>query len=819
MKIRHLLYFLTILILVFSVQNIQAQPDELHVGCRHTKQKINMAPLTAEEKTILDLSNGRSDTINILNYDITLDVTNFSGTTIKGACEVLFTPKVEEVEEITLDLLQFTIDSIVGSNGNVLDYDYNGFLVTVDLGGMLGTIDTTSVTVFYHGHPTVDPSGFGGFFFEDGIAYNLGIGLGSNPYNYGRGWFPCFDNFVERSTYDLNVITKDSRRAYCIGTFLEEIDMGNNEWMRRYRMSQELPTYLVGVAIGDYAVHHNTHEGVYGSIPVELIGRAVDTISMINSFAQLGNAIDALEYWFGPYQWERVGYVMTTRGAMEHSTSIAFPISSGTSGSNPPQNRLMAHELAHHWWGNITTLSSPSDMWIKEGNAEYGAHLFTEYAFGFEYFKEVVKDNHKTVLQEAHIDDDGYQPLSGIPYEQTYGTHSYQKGASMMHNLRSYLGDSLFSTGMTSILNEYPYSAIDAATFRDHLTLVTGVDMTSYFDDWIYSPGYANYELNYVNVTANGNEYDVDIEVQQKLLAAPHMHTNAPMEITFIDEGWNTHTERFMVSGEYSTAEFTIPFNPVMEVLNDNNLLNLGRTQTRLVIEETGFTNAEYSNFFQFQVNELEDSVMLSVVHHLTGADPSGSPFVDAVSSTHYWTVSGIVDDAFQAKVTLKYQGQSQSSQDYDLLQDTEDDLILLWRPAPDEEWEEYSYYDKLVLGSTTDGNGFIRIEPLMMGEYTYANGDFPIPTNDLKEAFELTVFPNPATKSFYVDGKLPDAKKATIVVYNVEGKALIERTFSGLNQFSEYIELDGIPQGTYLVKLLSETGETLASEKLIVVE
>lgn len=820
MKSRRLLFCLAFFF-TFTIQNLQAQPIDIdyHAGCRYAREHVNLKPLTPEEKNLLTLSNGRSDTINILNFNITLDVTNFSQEKIIGACEILLTPKVNEVDKITLDLLGFTIDSIVGPDQSPLEYDYNGFLIDVAFGDTLQIGDTTSLTVYYNGHPVVDPTGFGGFDFRDGIAYNLGIGLGSNPYNYGRGWFPCFDNFVERATYDLNVITSGNRRAFCIGTFLEEADLGNDHWLRSYRMAQELPTYLVGVAVGEYAVHHSTHEGAYGTIPVELIGLAGDTASIKNSFAQLGNAIDALEYWFGPYQWERVGYVMTSVGAMEHSTSIAFPRSTALSGSNPSQNRLMAHELAHHWWGNITTLTTPSDMWIKEGNAEYGAQLFTEYAFGPQYFKEVVKDNHKTVLEDAHIDDDGYQPLSGIPYEQTYGTHSYQKGASMMHNLRAYLGDTLFSSGMTSILNSFQYNAVDAAVFRDHLTSVTGIDMTSFFDDWIYAPGYADYEINAVEVTENGDVFNVEVEIQQKLLAAPHFHTNTPMEITFFDENQNAQTKKFMVSGEISTAQFTLPFAPAVQILNDNNLLNLGRTQNRFTIEETGFASIDYTHFFQFQVKEIQDPVMISVVHHLTAADPSESPYVDQVSSRHYWTVSGFTDEFFNAKVTLQYQGQNQNTLDYDLLEETETNLILLWRPTPEEDWQEYPYYDKLMLGSTTDGNGFIRIEPLMPGEYTFANGAFPLATANTEQPYKLSVFPNPASKAFYVEGKLPRAEEAILVLYNVEGKALKTRTLSGLTDFSEFIELNDMPQGTYHIKLITTTGEELASEKVLVIK
>jgi hypothetical protein len=376
-----------------------------------------------------------------------------------------------------------------------------------------------------------------------------------------------------------------------------------------------------------------------------------------------------------------------------------------------------------------------------------------------------------------------------------------------------------FQPALTSILNAFPFDAVDAAEFKDHLSEATGIDLTSFFDDWIYAPGFADYEINSVDITPNGEQFDVFVEIQQKLLAAPHFHTNAPMEITFFDENQNLYTERFMVSGEISSTEFTLPFAPVMQILNDNNLLNLGRTQNRLLIEEPGLVNVDYTNFFQFQVNELQEPVMLNVVHHLTGADPSESPYVDAVSSSHYWTVNGFADEVFNAKVTLQYQGQNEERLDFDLLGDTEEDLILLWRPTPEDAWSEYPYYEKLMLGSTTDGNGFIRIEPFLMGEYTFANGNFPVAANDIGHSNQLTIFPNPASTSFYAEGRLDNGETNFLQLFSLDGKQLFHREIAAAKRFSEHIPLTDLAEGTYLVKLISIDGIELANEKVIIVK
>ena len=140
--------------------------------------------------------NLRSDTIDVHDYKINLDFSNFSSQSITGSCRIKFESQMNGVNSISLDLLQFTIDSI-RSAGNSVTYQYNDTLLVVDLLSTLAQGDIDSVTVYYSGQPQLDPSGFGGFYFQGDYAYNLGVGFQANPHNYGRTWHPCFDNFVE----------------------------------------------------------------------------------------------------------------------------------------------------------------------------------------------------------------------------------------------------------------------------------------------------------------------------------------------------------------------------------------------------------------------------------------------------------------------------------------------------------------------------------------------------------------------------------------------------------------------------------------------
>ncbi len=804
---------------VLSIAQLLAQPVNGHYeyGCKYVKNKLHKLQLTEGERSILSQADTRSDSIDILHFDIFIDLRDYGSKKITANCQVDFAAKVDGINKIKLDLLGLNVDSVFVA-GQLTPFQYDGSYITIPLTTALNAGEESTVHIYYQGTPVADPSGFGGLVFEDGIIYNLGIGLSGSTgkYNYGRGWFPCFDNFVERATYDFTVMSGGNRKGYCIGTFLGEEDLGNGVFVRHYSMAQQLPTYLVGIAAGNYKTIEETHQGASGDIPVLLVGKTGDTSSMKNAFQFLGDAIDAFEDWYGDYFWEQVGYVMTTAGAMEHSTLIAFPDFIIDNGPSFGMNRLMAHELAHHWWGNRTTLSGPENMWIKEGNAEYGAHLFTEYTFGKEAFKKQVMDNWEDVLKSAHIDDDGFQPLSGIPYEQTYGTTTYNKGASIMHNLRAYLGDSLFSSGMTALLEHFTYQSINAEQFRDFLSAETGYDLHWFFNDQIFQPGFSNFEINKLQTAASGNVWNVELTVRQKVRAAPVLYTNVPLQITFFDEAWNEYTYPFVASGTETTVNFELPFQPVLQVLNDKQDMNLARLQNRYIINDVGTLGTNYTDLYQINVTQITDSALLNIVHHWVAPDPiTDNPNQYRLSNTHFWSFTGDFKGDFAAKVRFAYSGSTASQLDYDLVSETEDSLLLMYRPDAQTEWMEYPYYEKQLVGAN-NGFGFVTAEPLLMGDYCFANGQtITLPLKEYESEAAVLLFPNPVSDVLRLTftEALPDGLNCRLKLMDAMGRSWKEVSMT--NQTKIELPVANIPKGAYFVLIEDEAGNPFHAEKI----
>ena len=320
----------------------------------------------------------RSDTVNVKNYSVNLDFTQGGSGIIAGNCAVTI-EALMDINTLSLDLLQLNIDSII-YQGSPITYSYNDTLIVANLGGTLSAGGIDTVTVYYNGSPQMDPSGWGGFYMTAEYFYNLGVGFESDPHNYGRVWHPCFDNFVERATYDFQILTSNNFTAYCNGTRTNVQTVGTDSLLTTWVMATEIPSYLASIAVSDYTHVIQSYNSVLQSIsiPVWLAAREPDTTNLKNSFANLHGALAAFESAYGPYVWERIGYVLVpfNSGAMEHATNIAYPLL--TANGALTYEKLMAHELSHHWWGDWVTCETAEEMWINEGLAVYSEHLFVE---------------------------------------------------------------------------------------------------------------------------------------------------------------------------------------------------------------------------------------------------------------------------------------------------------------------------------------------------------------------------------------------------------------------------------------------------------
>lgn len=798
----------------------------------------NPAADTIKFPRLTRASNQRSDTIDILHYVISLDVTDFTTDTLRGNCRILFKSKMDGISNLLLDLQKFKIDS-VKQNDTLLSYLYTGqVLLNVDLLHPLQKDDSAAVTVYYHGRPVTDPV-FGGFYFQNGIAYNIGVGASNYPHMFGRAWYPCFDNFIERATYEYFITTPSGKMATSNGALIDSVTNIDSTVTWHWLMEDEIPTFISCIAVGAYTPLYMTFNGLNGPVPVMLSALAADTTRMKNSFAHLADAFAIFENKYGAYRWNKVGYSIVPQNpvAMEHATNITYPGTTLT-GDNMYEN-LMAHELAHHWFGNQVTPRTAEDYWLKEGWASFSERVFYEGLYGKQRYTTEIAANHEQVLRCTHIFDGGYIPLYPIPQTVTYGKTTYANGSDAAHSLRGYFDDDdKFFGCLKSYLTDNANTDQSSYTFRDYLTNCSGIDLTDFFEDNVFAPGFAQFGIDTFTTEQNGSSYDVTVDIRQKLNHAPHYHNNVPMDITFRNNQWETVTEKVMISGPCTIYRTSLPFNPTFACLDLYEKISDATTDNYATIRSKGTFNFPYGKM-KVKVNNITDSVFLRIEHNFVAPDTFKHRIKNLhISQQRYWKVDGIIPDGFEASADIDFNGQipfipttggSYYLDNY-LITNSEDSVVVLYRPSFSSDWK----IDTNVVvagGVKTDKKGTFTINHLKKGEYTlgiyqynkvdsvfmispdtchlYASAPNIIPNEN-----DITLYPNPAKTNFTVDGWLKSDCK--LEIFNLNGQCVYQTNlYKGYQRRN--INTDQLGNNLYMVKISDNRNVSIVKKLLVI--
>ncbi len=761
----------------------------------------------------------RSDSTDLLHFDIHLDISDFAGRSISGYADIQITPKVNNIHALRFDLLALSVDSVM-VEGTYQPFNYNDTLLNFALPSAKNIGDTFTCQIHYGGQPVEDASGFGGFDFTNGYAYNIGVGFEADPHNYGRVWFPCYDNFVERASFDYFITTDTVHRAVCGGLLSGVTQPNNGKHTWHWQMTNTIPSYLASVAVGPYVTVDQTHQGVQHSFPVQMVSKATDTTKMKNSFQHLHDGISSYENLYGAYSWSRVGYVAVpfNGGAMEHSTNIAYPIFAIDNTLN--YEDLMAHELAHQWWGDLVTCSTPEDMWINEGWAEYSSLKFFEDVYGVEEYKNVIRENHKFVLQFAHVRDDGYRAISGVPHAYTYGTHVYQKGADVAHTLRGYLGDQLFSDCLTTFLNDNAFSDVSSEDFRDDLTACTGRDLTPFFDNWVFNPGFCHFAIDSVESEAVGSEFEVTVSVRQKIKQAPAYYEAVPMDITFFDASWQQETRRIEMSGGCGVYTTVLDFDPIYIALDLEERISDATSDNYLVIDSVDHYHFEGA-MLEVDVDQISDPAFVRIIHNWVAPDPFKTSIPGLhISRERFWTVEGILPSVFNASAEFVFNAttfQTVGFLDLDLFTNVEDSLVMLYRASTSAEWTIDTSHIVNIQVNNNNGRALVNVENLRLGEYAFGIWDharpdsassFPADTCIIlgnsqmitQDQEGLAVFPNPTRDKLNV--RISDVlRPGKLMISDLSGKLMQEMDVPSY-QSEIKIGMKHWSTGTYIVKV-----------------
>lgn len=794
----HVLFIHILAILAYT--NVLAQPQ---YGCHLIHYVQGEREITPAERAIIQSGLERSDSFNILNYEITADLTRFSSQILIANTIVSFSPRMVGLTHLRLDLEGLTVDSILFKDEQP-EYNYDGRFIDIYFAEALKKDSVYDIQVYYHGTPIIcNGDEFGGFYFENGVAYNLGIGINCIPHNYGRVWFPCFDNFVEHSTYKYNIISSEGRIGYAIGNLVFQDTISSDTIRREFVMDQPIPTYLSHIAVGPYTDINFVVESEYSPVPVKIVVKPKDVSDARHHFNNIGKALNMLEYWYGPYMWDRIGYNITSRGAMEHPTGIAYP-RSVIGGNN---FGLQTHELAHHWWGDVVTLREDIDMWIKEGPASYAEQQIIEWTSGEKAFKNAVRLNNYNMLRTAHIADGGYLPLSPMPQRITYGVTTYNKGASMFHNLRTYLGDSLYRVGMQYVLEERTYGNITAYSFRDILMEGTGVNLTDFFNDWIFSPGWSDFSVNNYDVKEAGTGYQVSGTVIQKQYHDQHYHQNVPLTLTAYFKDLSRLDTTIYVSGKTTVFTFRTSQKPTALIVNEKYSLCLASVSNFTLVSGEGTFNV-VGTFLNTFCTLYKGEDRVAIEHHLTPPPPLNDETKNLeLSRNHYWKVAMARPGLNTYGFNYRYSSGDKNFLDYYVARDGADSLLLLYKKDAESGWVEYSEYRVISTGTNA---GVVVTQNAKPGLYTLGHGQKGVYTKVVRTTpTEITIFPTLVSNNFQVSG----LNQGKIKVYSINGLKIGEYN---VNSGSTLIELPVILPGLYVVQVYNSDSQLIHVQKII---
>jgi len=430
--------------------------------------------------------------------------------------------------------------------------------------------------------------------------------------------------------------------------------------------------------------------------------------------------------------------------------------------------------------------------------------------YGNTQFKNYVRINHDKVLKSAHINDGDFYAVANVPLDQTYGTTSYDKGADRVHTLRGYLGDEIFYACVKEYLIQLADSSITSAEMRDVFTAVSGIDMTDFFDGWIYSPGFPQFSVDSYAVSSFGEGFSVGLQMRQRLRAQNNFANSNRIEVTFIDADWNMETHLVEFDGERETVNVETSIHPAAVFVDYNEKLSDAISNNTQIINEDKTYYLSNTNLTLY-VDELVDSALIFSEFNWVKPDKAGEQENGMIISEYfYWKISGIFPEGFKARG--KFFFNTNTFSDKAIEQNKFDTLRIVYRQDANDFWK---YVPQTFSGTHIIGE--VTVANLQPGEYALANNLWPIDIleNSGNSEKHLNVFPNPTNGKVNIEFDL-SVKNAEIRIYDLAGKMIYQKNNLGNN--SCMWQPKSLNDSVYFVQLLSGN-EIIATQKICVAQ
>ena len=741
------------------------------------------------------------DNIDVTHYEIHVWDFDFANHTMQGETFIEFTA-AGNTNTVVLELKSLVVSDVACDFYSVESFSQEGDFLTVTFDEPMVAGENAILDVRYGGS-TFSESWGGVEWWGTDYVYNLGVGFESQPHNLGKTWFPCVDNFTDKATYDVLVTVTNDKKAICGGNLVETIDNGDGTSTWHWNTPQEISTYHISFAIGDYELWEDVYHGIERDIPIEVYAKPAQMNNIPGTFVHIKEIVSFFEENLGAYPFNRIGYVSTGKGCMEHTDNIAF--ASDIINGNTSGEEYVAHELSHMWSGNLVTCAEAGDMWLNEGFAQFWGTFYEVCVYGETYFQNTMSGMVNSAVSWCKSQNH-WMPLNNMPLDMTYDSDAvYNRGAVIVNTMMNYMGRENFIAAMRQFFQQYAYQTATSEDLRDALTQYSGIDMSSFFDTFVFSSGMPFLHASISSVTPVGNQFEVRLDLRYQHIGDEHIGQDNAYEVTFIGPDFQLATEKVHWDGLHADAVVMIDFEPLCMVNDFYNAWFDGKTQKNMMLKTTSQQNFAY---FTVQPETLTDSVFVAIENQLVG--PYDDPLIPELhlSTKHFWTFNRF--DFGEAKVTGMFD--YSKTVDGDIIQTQNDSATLLYRKNVSEPWHEIAY--TVYPGSSWRQGRFI-IDDLPSGDYCLATWDKDALAVDelMWQSDKMQLFPNPATKQVTVKWSQP--VDAMVEVCDANSRVVLTQRL--LQAQETQLSLDGLAKGTYFVKLISNDGKSLITEKLII--
>jgi aminopeptidase N len=452
----------------------------------------------------------KAQTINVLHYKYALDL-NDKNDTIYGLAEirVLMTapgPVAFDLVERNKDgkgMLVTKVD-VGDTSANTRPFQQEGAKVIIPI-IKGGKGDTLLVRIRYKGIPAdgliVSKNKFGDrTFFAD------------NWPDRARHWIPCVDRPDDKASFEFLVTAPVHYRVVSNGQKVEEKDLGNGKRYTHWKEDIALPTKVMVIGVARFAV--KTFTDSPEKLPVSAWVYPQDSTKGFYDYALTPEIVRFFSDYIAPFPYQKLANVQSTTifGGMENASCIFYAENSVT--GDRSSEDLMAHEIAHQWFGDMASEKSFAHLWLSEGFASYLTDLYWEHKYGKEALQMRLQKERKEVIDFARSSKNPVVD-STTNLMSLLNANSYQKGAWVLHMLRMEVGDTVFQKIIQTYYNQYKGGNAETKDFAAVAEKVFGKNLKSFFDQWLYRSGVPRLKFKTIN-TKEGTRFTIE-QVQKDL--------------------------------------------------------------------------------------------------------------------------------------------------------------------------------------------------------------------------------------------------------------------------------------------------------------